>query len=377
MIFFLTDFSRNLPCMRKFMVFDQIYQKILRAYVNICSKNFQIKMPKIEILITKCRSFEKNLILLFIIIPLWLAILTGCQANSLCLEPSITYTQPPCFIKSLPSPFPELIREEYLRDWGKELIIANAFANELDFYRAITGYKRALILIPDKLEARRTQIEYHIMQCYYIAGKYQEVLDTFEGSTLLCFLPNEFPAYNDLLTMLYDSYQQTGQYEKSCHILGIIETKDVVKAGRLELGDDIVEGNLCGLKNYIAHENHAEPFCEFLNTYSTCALSVRKAQVLNALFPGAGYLYVGQKQTALTSFCINTLFIAAAYYFFDHGNIAAGIIITSLEMGWYIGGINGAGLAAKEYNQRIYDVMGKEIMLKEKLFPILSLQYGF
>ena len=95
------------------------------------------------------------------------------------------------------------------------------------------------------------------------------------------------------------------------------------------------------------------------------------------LLPGAGYYYVGQKKAALTAFVINSLFTAAAYQFFAKGYPAAGFITLSFEAGWYFGGINGAGLAAKEYNERLYEVKAKDFMLKERLFPLLTFETSF
>ena len=75
-----------------------------------------------------------------------------------------------------------------------------------------------------------------------------------------------------------------------------------------------------------------------LNQYEFERKSTTTAQLLNAFVPGAGYLYVGQTQSAITAFLLNGVFIWASCYFFQHGNTAAGIIFTSVETGWYFGG---------------------------------------
>ena len=61
----------------------------------------------------------------------------------------------------------------------------------------------------------------------------------------------------------------------------------------------------------------------------------------------------------------------------NQGNIAAGLITASFETGWYFGGINGAGLAAQEFNQRMYEVNTKEIMFQNRLFPIFHFTKSF
>ena len=93
--------------------------------------------------------------------------------------------------------------------------------------------------------------------------------------------------------------------------------------------------------------------------------------------PGSGYLYLGQKKSALTSFLLNGLFIYAAYEFFHHGYTAAGIITTSFEAGWYFGGIYGAGEEAKFYNERIYNEEACTLMQTKKIFPFFMLKYSF
>ena len=52
-------------------------------------------------------------------------------------------------------------------------------------------------------------------------------------------------------------------------------------------------------------------------------------------------------------------------------------LFASAEFGWYVGGINGAGLAAKEYNEFIYNDLAKNYLLSTKGFPVLSISKGF
>ena len=101
------------------------------------------------------------------------------------------------------------------------------------------------------------------------------------------------------------------------------------------------------------------------------------AQTLNAIIPGAGYLYLGQTQSAFTSFALNGLFLATAGYFVHEHNYAAALITLSFESGWYLGGIAGAKDAAKLYNERLYETHAHHHMRDQKLFPILMLNHGF
>lgn len=268
--------------------------------------------------------------------------------------------------------FPDFTREESRESWSKEAFIARSFALELDLYRAITGYKRALFLLPPKKLERRQEIEYAIILCYYLGEKFNDVVETFEKSSLIEF-PLKFAARNDLLIILYDSYQKIDSVEKAGNIQNIIDETDPCLSDRLQLSQSIKKGDL----NYLVAHQEEKSVENLVNSYYLQKKSVQQAEFLNAVFPGAGYYYVGQKQTALTSLVINGLFAAATYYFFDQGNIAAGLIVLSLESGWYFGGIKGAGLAAREYNERLYENLAREVLCKQQLFPSFMIQHTF
>ncbi len=301
-----------------------------------------------------------------IIVVMACLFLTGCHPKSSTIEPDIKYYPQERLINRLPSHFPELTSLELSEDWGKELKIGIQFGREMDLYRAITAYKRALFLIPRGHQERIWQIEYSIILSYYLGSKYDNVIATFEDSQLKA-APTTFPVMQDLVIILQDSYRELEEEDKAEVILNYLEKEAPEKAQNLELYDAIQGADfskLDGVQN-------------FVDSYCCEAKSVRKAQLLNAVLPGAGYYYVGQKSSAMTSFMINASFIAASWYFFDHGNYGAGIITSSLEFGWYFGGINGAGLAAKEWNQHIYNIKGKELMIEMRLFPVLMLEASF
>ena len=156
-------------------------------------------------------------------------LLCGCSEKSCILEPNITYIPQAKRVECLESPFADLSPMEKKQSWGKELYIGMALAREMDLYRAITAFKRALILIPRDQTDRRLQIHYCILECYYLGGKYQDAIDVFE-TTPLYNAPSAFPAFNDLLIIVYDAYLQTGQDEKAAKIYQVIEVSEPEKA---------------------------------------------------------------------------------------------------------------------------------------------------
>jgi tetratricopeptide (TPR) repeat protein len=296
-------------------------------------------------------------------------ILAGCT-KPCGIDPHISYSPPDCLLESFQPPFPPLSPEEMASDWGKELYIGLQFAQEQDYYRAITCYKRALFLAPPN---NQCTCEYHLVETYYLAGKYEEAISVYECSSL-GKLPLEFPALKELLIMLEDSYYQLDRPEKACRIRLLIEQRFPETASNLTTYQAVKEADFCTL-NELAYED--EDLNCFLASYVSEKKSPERAQLLNALLPGAGYYYVGQKKSAVTSFVINALFTWASYRFFERGYPAAGFITASLEVGWYCGGINGAGLAAEELNQCLYEAKAKEFLIRQKLFPILQFEYAF
>jgi hypothetical protein len=312
---------------------------------------------------------------LFLMVGLALTTVS-CQPICQKIEPVIQCPTHAYRINTLPSAFPPLSQEERQQEWGTEILIGDHFAKEYDFYRAITCYKRALILLPADITERRLQLDYDLMLCYYLGGKYQETLNIFEASELSQANPC-FPAFNHLLLIVYESYLQTHQEDKAECVLEVIRKFSPETADDLLLFQGLKSGEIESARCLISQHREAESMEMDFATYDQFAKSPRKARVLNAILPGAGYYYVGQRRSAMTSFIINALFTAAAYQFFHRGYPAAGAITTSLEMGWYLGGINGAGIEAREFNTRLYEGVSRKILTEHCCFPVLMFETSF
>lgn len=315
------------------------------------------------------KSFSYLLLLLFSC--------SACQKIAQEFEPAIVYFPNPIMLASRPSAFAPLTPQECRSDWGKELRVGYRFSMEQDFYRAITAFKRALIFLPLSQKERKMQIEYDVFHAYYLAYKYQEAIEGYESSSLYCGMTVNFPACRDLLLQLYESYRHIGEDEKAAQTLTHIMSLFPEEGAHLKLSTAILDADFPAIATAAESQPNRSEVDAFLADYMLSAKSVERARLYQALIPGAGYYYVGQKQAAFTSFVINTLFIWAAYRFFEQGHIAAGLVTASLETGWYFGGINGAGLAAKEFNERLYHTSGRDLLRRRALFPILMIQTSF
>jgi TM2 domain-containing membrane protein YozV len=292
------------------------------------------------------------------------------------IEPALNHSVQDRYLRSLPSPFPPLSEEERAQDWGREMLIGRSFAKQLDLYQAITAFKRAEILIPPDNTSRLLEIQYEIFWCYYIALKYEDVIYTFENSGLKR-AETTFPALHDMLLILYDTYIHLGEEREAQHTLQLIHNYFPEETPKLFLSKALIQADLPVVQEMEQQPPPKPYLAEFLQDYATQKKSISTAQTLNAFVPGAGYFYLGQKQSGITALLLNGLFIGASVYFFEEGNIPAGVIFTSFEAGWYFGGIYGAGLEAKYYNERLYERLATPMMNKERLFPILMLNYAF
>lgn len=313
-------------------------------------------------------KWYKSLIFLFLL-------LASCYRVPDRIDPRVSYQLQDQYFQQLTGAFPPLNSEERASDWGKEYIIGRAFADELDLYRAVSTFKRALILIQNNKE-RKLEIQYDIVLCFFLGKRYDEAIDSFEKSDL-AHVDKTFPAYHDLLLILYESYREMDNVEKQAKIIELIEKTFPDTGEELKVSLAIREGDLDTIKAFACGFQHPSYLDNLLDCYSLQKKSVATAQCLNALLPGAGYLYIGQRKSALTAFLLNGLFIAAATQFFLHNHIAAGIITTGFEAGWYFGGIYGAGEEAKYYNERIYERSASVVLNEYKLFPILMLNHAF
>ncbi len=309
------------------------------------------------------------------IFPFFL-LLAGCYRVPDKIEPRINYQIQEQHFAKLSSAFPPLNPEEKNTDWAKEYIIARHFADELDLYRAVSTFKRAQILLGTEEKERRLEIQYDILLCYYLGGRYDEAIEAFDKSDLAC-VDKTFPAYHDLLLVLYECYREMDCPEKQHRIDELMEKSYPDTAEKLKLSRALREGNLPEIRTFAEGFQHSSYLDDLLTYYESQRKSVPTAQLLNAMLPGAGYLYIGQRKSAFTAFLLNGLFITAAVQFFRHGHTAAGIITAGFESGWYFGGIYGAGEEAKFYNERIYEKKASYVLNQYNLFPVLMMKYEF
>lgn len=267
------------------------------------------------------------------------------------------------WVVGLPSAFPALSSEEMASEWGKELFLATQFAKQLQLRDALLGFQRARWLMPEG-SSRTDQADFDLFLTYYLLGEYKEAVQCFEASPLSQAQPDH-PAFFSLLILLFDSYSQLGEENKLRRLDKLLEKGAPELLERLHLCQELQQGNVDRLQ-----EATAAPFLQQ-------RLSPARARLFNTFLPGSGYWYAGLKGAAVTCFCLNSSFLGASIYSFASGNWPAGLIFASIEIGWYVGGINGAGISAHEYNEWCYAHKLEPMLYEERLMPELMLTHAY
>ena len=301
---------------------------------------------------------------------------TSCYRVSDKLDPRISYQIQDQHFARLSSAFSSLSPEEKTTDWGKEFTIGRAFAEELDLYRAVSTFKRASFLVPEIQPNRLLEVQYDVLLCYFLGKRYDEAVEAFDRSQL-AHVDKSFAAFHDLLLVLYECYRELDIPEKQTRVYELMEKSFPETAEKIKLSRAIREGDLDQVEIFAEGFQQSSYLDHLLENYRTEKKSVAKAQLLNALIPGAGYFYIGQRKSAFTALLLNSLFIAASVQFFRHRHVAAGIITAGFEAGWYFGGIYGAGEEAKYYNERLYERNASTVLNEHHLFPTLMMKYEF
>jgi hypothetical protein len=86
-----------------------------------------------------------------------------------------------------------------------------------------------------------------------------------------------------------------------------------------------------------------------------------KTAMFLSILPGAGYLYTGYKQTALSSLLVNGLLAYATSSNIKNKNIGMSLLTGVFSLSFYISNIQGAFKSAIKYNSN------QESLLKSKL----------
>jgi len=254
--------------------------------------------------------------------------------------------------------------------WGKEMLLGRAFAKEGDWYRALTSFRKArfLLQLDNALTPEReARLAWSEALVYGLSGKWNEVLSTWEQHREH-FTINQNVLKEQWIILLYAAYMYEAREEEAESLCSLLPASSPIVQKLHEWK------GLSFIQQEKPASAQATPLEKMVHSQMK---SPTKAKVMNALLPGLGYLYVDQKQTALTSLLLNTCFLGAGIQLLHAHQPFLAIITFSFEAGWYFGGITGAGLAAEQYNEAMKTRIIQPYLQSQKSFPLLQIGIGW
>lgn len=261
-----------------------------------------------------------------------------------------------------------------------QLKVADAFLEEGEYYRAITEYKRFLILFPDS--GRASYALFRIGAAYYRGEEYEQ------AARALASLREKHPESPHLPNATYLeglSHWKAKDYAGAVTTLGIIvEDYPQSRFAPLALAVQAVvwldaEDPRAGIA----------PLDRFMSAYPEhpAADNIREARalmdryedlprkspalagILSAVLPGSGYFYAGHFSDGLSAFFLNALFIAGTVTALHNENYALGVLAGGVGLPFYLGNIYGSANAAKKWN------LAQRKELRDRIYSVLKFAF--
>jgi len=261
-----------------------------------------------------------------------------------------------------------------------QLKMADVFMEEGEYYRAITEYKKFLILFPDSGKADYALFKTGI--AYYRGEEYEPSVKSFsalrEKYKTSPYLPEA--SYFEGL-----SYWKIKDREKSKTTFDTL-SKVFPRSEFAPLA--LVAGSLLALEeeNITASRNRLEWLTDRYPEYSGSKTAKEAmtlidqyprlpqksgtlAAAMSAVLPGSGYIYADHVGDGITAFIINGLFIAGTITAIYAENYAVAAIVGGVGVPFYVGNIYGSANAAKKWN------LGVKRELRNKVFLTLDFEF--
>jgi tetratricopeptide (TPR) repeat protein len=238
--------------------------------------------------------------------------------------------------------------------------LGDAFMAEGEYYRAVTEYKKFLILFPDSPQVPKALFQIGVA---YFQGK--EYLDAAHAFARV--RQNYSAQYFVRAAFLEGvSYAKLGRHQAAISAFDRAMAFDVTdpNAANALLGKALANydlGNLARsrgelrqfLKEYSGDPRTAgvrESLAELDRYQEQPRKSRLLAGTLSAVVPGSGQMYAGRYRDGLMALVVNGLFVSGTVLAVKDENYPLAAIVGGIGLPFYIGNIYGAANAANKYN---------------------------
>jgi len=262
------------------------------------------------------------------------------------------------------------VAESNEHQFSRELLLefSEELFQELEYYRAITEFRRYLSYYPH--DPATTHVNFRIYDCYFLGERYAEALAWGRRIAKI---------YDSDTMLVYQAQLRIGDSLLQLNNFSSARTSFKLATGSSDIG---IQGKAYyGIGLTYTMEEKWQPAAEaFLSVPEASALFERakiagervieeryhhrKKPVIAALLntvPGLGYIYVGQVQTGIAAFIVNSLSYAATYSAFKNDQTGLGTALGFLTIGWYTGGIYGARVGAYKHNSRMTEILFEDL----------------
>jgi tetratricopeptide (TPR) repeat protein len=261
-----------------------------------------------------------------------------------------------------------------------QLKIADAFMKEGEYYRAVTEYKKFLILFPDSGKADYASFE--IAMAYFKGEEYGAAARSFQA------MREKYPESSYAIQAGYlegSSQWKLKNYDRARMALeALVEQhpqseyapRSLVVICLAALDENKAEVSRQALKRFLDQypghpgvQNVKEAAVQLDRYQELPEKSPELAGFLSAILPGSGYIYAEHYGDGITAFLINGLFIAGTITAIHQENYGVAGIVGGVGVPFYLGNIYGSANAAKKWNLGVRNEVIQKIHLT--LSPLL------
>lgn len=241
-----------------------------------------------------------------------------------------------------------------------QLKIADSFMEEKEYYRAVTEYKKYLILFPasDKCAYAR----FRIGTAYYSGEEYESAAKAF--ALLRQSGPEEYGVKSGYFEALsYWKLKKLNEAMLTFRELAATHPQSELAPNALAASSLVAleKGDIAGsradmtlfIERYPLHPGWSrirEARSMLWEHESLPRKSGVLASVMSAILPGSGYVYAGSFKDGITAFIINGLAAAGVATGVHQENLAVSGIVAGVGLPFYFGNIYGSANAVRKWN---------------------------
>jgi tetratricopeptide (TPR) repeat protein len=242
-----------------------------------------------------------------------------------------------------------------------QMRLGDAFMSEGEYYRAITEYKKYLILFPDG--SQRDAALFQAGRAYYLGLEYDPAVQAF-AELRSRFPDSPYAAEAAFLAGVCNArLNRPDKADDAFEEAAVRKTAPAI-ASEARLGRSFLDfdrGDMTGARDELQRFLADFPADQRAGKVRTALTllpqdgelprkSTLAAGILSAIVPGSGHVYAGHYGDGATALLLNGLFITGTVVAVRQENYAVAGVVGVIGLPFYIGNIYGAANVAAKWN---------------------------